>query len=150
MRLYIILLFLGTTILTSCQQSGAAGDGKKEGTLTGAGNNAAKGPLTTIAWKEKTINYGKIKEGEKLNVEFKFTNTGKQPLVISRVEPSCGCTVAEIPKEPIQPGKEGSIHGSFDSNGRSRTQHKTLLVYSNAEGVQPSELSFEVEVEPKN
>lgn len=148
MRLYLIFLLLGGAVM-SCQQPGTA-EAIKTGGPVSAGATAASGPLTTIEWKEKVINYGKIKEGEKLDVEFKFTNTGTHPLVISRVEPSCGCTVAEIPKEPIQPGKEGRIHGSFDSNGRMSTQHKTLLVYANAAGVQPSELSFEVEVEPKN
>ncbi|MEO6914533.1 MAG: DUF1573 domain-containing protein, partial [Chitinophagaceae bacterium] len=71
--------------------------------------------LTSVEWKEKTIDYGKIPEGQKLDLVYHFTNTGEKPLVIEKVEPGCGCTLAETPKEPIAPGKEGVIKGSFDS-----------------------------------
>ena len=146
MRFYS-LLFLSFAVLAACQQPDSAAKSPFAGDTSAKPVNAK---LTTIEWKEKAINYGKIKEGEKLDLEFHFKNTGDAPLTISRVEPSCGCTVAEFPKEPIAPGKEGTIKGSFNSEGKTSTQHKTLMVYANSASAQPAELSFDVEVEPKN
>ena len=141
--------FLFVVILASCQQTtktDANGQGPYARNASGQTDTAH---MTSIEWKEKSVDYGKIEEGQKLDIEFHFTNTGNFPLTISRVEPSCGCTVAEIPKEPIGPGKDGTIKGTFNSNGRVHANHKTLLVYANAKGIQPSELSFDVEVKPK-
>lgn len=96
--------------------------------------------FTTIEWKETSINFGKINEGQKLEVVFHFKNTGNKPLVITKVVPGCGCTVAEKPTEPIPPGKEGIIKGAFDSNGRVGTQHKTIEVGTNTMGNQNHQL----------
>ena len=150
MRYSLVCICLLAVIFTGCQLSGSteANSGKSPyaGTATGSTGTAK---LTSIQWKEKSIDYGKINEGQKIDIAFRFTNTGNLPLVIDRVEPSCGCTVADIPKEPVAPGKEGVIKGSFNSEGKTHTQHKTLLVYANAKDSQPAELSFVVEVEPK-
>jgi hypothetical protein len=70
-------------------------------------------------------------------------------LIIEKVQPSCGCTVAEQPEEPIGPGKEGVIKASFNSEGRIGPNHKTLYVFANTKGNRSHELHFEVEVEKK-
>ena len=106
--------------------------------------------FTTVEWIEQSKEYGKITEGQKLEVSFRFKNTGDKPLVIKDVRPSCGCTVADPPKEPIAPGAEGEIKGSFDSNGKSGEQHKTLFVTANTKGSQSSELTFSVTVQKKS
>lgn len=120
------------------------------------GGMVQNGPLTmdssmftTVEWKDQNKNFGKITEGQKLEVSFAFKNTGDKPLVISRVQPSCGCTVADPPKEPIAPGAEGLIKASFNSEGKFGLQHKTLYVTANTKGSQEHELIFEVEVEKK-
>ena len=82
--------------------------------------------FTTMQWIDSARDYGKVAEGQKLEVLFRFKNTGSKPLVIESVHPGCGCTVADPPKEPIAPGAEGEIKGSFDSNGKSGQQHKTI------------------------
>ena len=105
--------------------------------------------FTSIQWMEMSKDYGKITEGQKLEVSFRFKNTGDKPLVISAVRPSCGCTVADPPKDPIAPGAEGEIKGAFDSNGKSGEQHKTLFVTANTKGGQSHELSFMVVVQKK-
>jgi hypothetical protein len=102
--------------------------------------------FTTIEWQQQSIDFGKITEGKKLDVLYRFKNTGSKPLVISKVEPGCGCTVAETPTQPIAPGKEGVIKGSFDSNNRVGTQHKSIFVTANTKGSQLHELVFTVEV----
>lgn len=105
--------------------------------------------FTTIQWIDSVKDYGKIKEGQKLEVAYKFKNTGNKPLIIESVHPSCGCTVADPPKEPVAPGAEGEIKASFDSNGKSGQQHKTIFVMANTKGIQNHELAFTVEVEKK-
>ena len=106
--------------------------------------------FTTLQWLDSANkNFGKIAEGQKLEVAFHFKNTGDHPLIIEKVQPSCGCTVAEQPTEPVAPGKEGVIKASFNSEGRVGPNHKTLFVYANTKGTTSHELKFEVEVEKK-
>jgi hypothetical protein len=110
---------------------------------------AVPGAITTITWLDSAKNMGKITEGEKVEIAFRFVNSGDKPLVIQSVGVSCGCTVAEKPGELFAPGKEGVIKAIFDSKGRLGANHKTVTVYANTE--QPMHpLSFEVEVLPAN
>lgn len=108
----------------------------------------ATGQFTSIEWTEPAKNLGKINEGQELQIAYKFKNTGSQPLVIQSVEPGCGCTVAEYPKQPIAPGAEGVITGAFDSRGRTGLQYKEILVRANTENQQMHKLSFSVDVTP--
>jgi hypothetical protein len=102
--------------------------------------------FTTIAWIDSTKDYGKITEGQKLDVSFRFKNTGDKPLIIRSVRPSCGCTAAEPPKEPIAPGAEGAIQASFNSQGREGINRKDLYVEANTKGTQNHVVHFDVEV----
>jgi len=81
----------------------------------------------------ETLNhdFGTITEGDPAIYEFKFTNTGKAPLVITKATGSCGCTVPEYPREPIAAGGEGVIKVSFDSNNRTGRQEKTVTLVAN-------------------
>jgi len=90
-------------------------------------------PLTTAEWPETDFDFGTIKQGEIARHVFKVKNTGTQPLKISRVKPSCGCTTPNWTKEPIPPGGEGEIEVAFDSGGKSGIQRKTVTVFLNTE-----------------
>lgn len=104
--------------------------------------------LTTIEWLDSSKSLGTIQEGQVLKVNFRFKNAGKNPLVLERVQPACGCTVADYPKTPITPGNTGEITASFDSKGREGQQNKTITVYANtAENFHT--LFFDVMVEKK-
>ena len=103
--------------------------------------------FTSIQWIDSAKKLGKIVEGQNVQVNFKFKNTGDKPLIIQSVSPSCGCTVADYPKNAIAPGEEAEISGSFDSKGREGFQRKTISVFANTKGGQRHELSFEVEVQ---
>ena len=63
--------------------------------------------------------------------EFKFTNTGKEPLIISKCKGSCGCTVPECPKEPILPGESSTIKVNYDEK-RVGSFNKSITITSNA------------------
>ena len=84
-----------------------------------------------IEFQEDVIDYGKIEQKSDGKRVFTFTNTGKSPLIISRIQSSCGCTVPKKPTEPIMPGKTGEIEVKYDTN-RLNGFSKTLTVYSNA------------------
>lgn len=88
--------------------------------------------LPEITFKDTLFDYGRVIEGKQVEASYRFTNTGKKPLILTRVEPSCGCTVAkDWPKDPISPGESGQINISFDSNGRTGSQKKIISVIAN-------------------
>lgn len=62
--------------------------------------------------------------------EFKFKNTGTDPLIITKVQSSCGCTTPEYSKEPVKPGKEGIIKVEYDTK-RVGPFKKSVKVYAN-------------------
>lgn len=105
---------------------------------------------TNLTWLDSTTrDFGTISEGQKLEVAYRFLNSGNKPLIIARVQPSCGCTVAEKPDEPILPGKEGVIKATFNSEGRIGINHKKIYVIANTRGVQSNEVEFSVQVQKK-
>jgi hypothetical protein len=80
----------------------------------------------------KTVHdYGTIFQGGDGTCEFKFTNTGKEPLILSRPQSSCGCTVPTWPQEPILPGKSDVIKVTYNTNSIGPI-NKTVTVTSNA------------------
>ncbi|WP_295985857.1 DUF1573 domain-containing protein [uncultured Algibacter sp.] len=85
-----------------------------------------------IEFKSETIDYGTIEKGSNGVRVFEFINTGDEPLIISKVSSSCGCTIPKKPKEPILPGKTGVIEVKYDTN-RVNPIRKTITVLSNAE-----------------
>ncbi len=77
-------------------------------------------------------NFGTIKEEmEAVTTQFEFTNTGKSPLIIKRVSASCGCTTPGYTREPILPGKKGTISAKYSTVGRPGKFSKTITVYTN-------------------
>jgi hypothetical protein len=142
---YISGIFLAMTLLAACQ-----GNDTKTATAAAPGNSSQErdtAQLTTVQWLDSTKDFGKIVEGQRLEVAFRFKNTGDKPLVIERVQPSCGCTIAEQPKEPIAPGAEGQVKASFDSKSRVGTNHKSLTVFANMKEARTHMLEFTVQVE---
>ncbi len=92
-------------------------------------------PLSLFAQKgalhfdSEVCNFGTIKEGEgRVSCVFKFTNTGKIPIIIHSVKTSCGCTIPEWTKKPILPGKEGRIKVIYDPANRPGVFSKTITV----------------------
>src|SRR5665213_4217009 len=84
------------------------------------------GPVMTFEVME--YDFGTIKQGDKVERDFKFKNTGKEPLIINEAHGSCGCTVPEYPKEPIKPNGSGVIHVTFNSAGKMGAQDKTVTI----------------------
>jgi hypothetical protein len=84
-----------------------------------------------ITFETEMHDYGTIDYAGDGTYSFKFTNTGKDPLVISDAKGSCGCTVPKWPKEPILKGQVNYINVSYDTK-RPGPFTKTVTVTSNA------------------
>lgn len=84
-----------------------------------------------ISFEKTTHDYGTVIKGGDGTCEFKFKNTGIEPLILSNVSSSCGCTVPEWPREPILKGKSASIKVKYDTK-RLGPINKTVTVMSNA------------------
>lgn len=85
-----------------------------------------------IKFVEELHDFGTVIEGPQVTHDFKFKNEGKEPLILSNVRASCGCTVPTWPKEPILPGKESVISATYNTQGRPGNFTKTITVESNA------------------
>lgn len=142
--IFTLSLIAGLSALTFAQDGHSADDGHNHAATQPA---AAPTSLAEIKMDKMTHDYGTIKQGGDGVCEFKFTNTGKEPLVITNCQGSCGCTVPECPPAPILPGKSGVIKVKYDTN-RPGGIYKTVTVNSNAKsGAQT--LTIKGTVEPK-
>lgn len=104
--------------------------------------------FTTIEWLDSTVkDLGNIKEGQVVEVSYRFKNSGDKPLIIAGVTASCGCTVPEKPEKPIAPGQEDVIKAKFDSKGRPKGENrKDVFVTANTKPESSIQLSFKVVV----
>lgn len=95
---------------------------------------AQSGAKIEFEAENNTIDYGVVTKGEDDGVRtFVFKNTGDEPLVITKVNSSCGCTVPKKPEEPIMPGENGEIQVKY--NMRPGKINKAITVESNAVNV---------------
>lgn len=87
--------------------------------------------LPIFSFEEEEWNFGAIRDGDVVDHDFTFTNTGKAPLIISSAQGSCGCTVPKYSNEPIAPGSDGIISVQFNSKGKVGSQEKTVTLSAN-------------------
>lgn len=177
-KIALLAIIAGTLIFqTIAQQSGGSGDvaataasamPAKPGTDASARLNAPPkntfdpavppsptnmppitGPKTSIQFPVMAHDFGKVKQNSENNYVFKFTNTGKEPLLISDAKGSCGCTVPEYPKEPIAPGATSEIKVVYKPGGQQGNQSKTVTVTANTDPPQTLlSISADVQVDP--
>jgi hypothetical protein len=94
------------------------------------------------------FDFGNISQGDIVSHVFKFRNSGKTDLVILDAHASCGCTVPEWTKTPIQPGNSGQVKISFNSEGKMGKQEKTVTLSTNTEE-QSEVIHFKAYINPK-
>ena len=82
-------------------------------------------------FKETTYDFGKVKQGDVVSHEFVFKNAGGAPLLVEKVETTCGCTAALVSEKKIAPGKEGKIKTTFDTRGYSGRLSRYVYLISN-------------------
>lgn len=94
---------------------------------TGVNKNAPKAEFS-----KEIHDFGKVEESAgTVTTEFTFKNTGNAPLIIQRVQASCGCTTPEYTNEPILPGKTGTIKVTYSTVGRVGVFNKDVTVFTN-------------------
>lgn len=131
MTRFVLISLVSTIFLFSCdvrRKDKVADDGLQR-------TEQALKDSTTVELIDKVYNFGTISEGEKVEYNFRFKNTGKKPLIITNASASCGCTVPEKPEKPVMPGETSFIKVVFNSKGKSGHQDKAIIVSSN---VKPS------------
>ncbi len=114
-----------TALAAACVAMGLAPRG-----LVGAAHSAE----ARITVKERTVDLGRLKEGNKGTAKFLLENHGDAVLHIERVFATCGCTVPKklSPEDArVQPGESLEIEAVFDTKGRRGRQRKTVTVLSN-------------------
>lgn len=90
--------------------------------------------LPHIAFEETEHDFGSFSEEmNNVSCEFKFTNTGDAPLIITQASATCGCTRPQYPQKPIGPGESGTVSVTYNAKGRPGAFHKNIYVYSNSE-----------------
>ena len=108
-------------------------------------SNKKHGPVLT--WASSTHDFGDITQGDKVEHTFEFTNTGTEPLVITNVEVTCGCTVPKgWTRDPILPGNKSEIVIAFNSSGKYGRQNKVVTVISNASNTDAAQITFSANV----
>ncbi len=93
---------------------------------------------------EDTHDFGIVKEGDMATFEYVFTNVGSEPLIINNCTAQCGCTVPTWSRNPILPGSKGTISVTFNSQGKTGPQQKTVYIESNAPTGDPMKQKFEI------
>ena len=111
-------------------------------------------PATTLksedmAFRDVNHDFGTVPEGPDAVTEFTFVNNGKDPIVIQKAQPSCGCTVPSFSKEPVPPGATGTINVAYHTSGKPTAFTKTITVVSNA-GTKVLTIKGTVEKAPTN
>ena len=119
-----------TLILIAFIFSGINSFAQEKKVLNNIGNDNDN--QASFKFEKDEIDFGTIEQGESTTHEFKFTNTGSEPLIISKAEGSCGCTVPIFPKEPIMKNQSATIKVTFNSTGKFGIQDKTVTITSNA------------------
>ncbi|MBQ3949002.1 MAG: DUF1573 domain-containing protein [Bacteroidales bacterium] len=127
-KLFLLSLFVGLSLTALNAQEVKQDNNTKD--KSAVVEKPLNGPQ--IEFAEQVHDYGKVKKGGDGNCEFVFTNTGNEPLILSNVKASCGCTVPTWTKEPIMPGKTGTIKVRYNTNTSPQSFTKTITVSSNS------------------
>lgn len=144
-----ILILTGIFALTflSCKED-ATKKVNEENVEIAAERDAKAGDFPVMTFTETEHNFGTINEGDVVEHTFKFTNSGKSPLVIVSAKGSCGCTVPSYSKDPIAPGATGEMLVKFNSSGKPNKQNKTVTITANTEAGKET-IKITADVTPK-
>ncbi len=110
----------------------------KKGAAQPAAATTAAAPAAASATQDASVmkfdaeihDFGTLKQNVPAEHTFKFTNTGKEPIILQRVQPSCGCTSPTWSKDPILPGKTGEIKAAYNA-AAAGAFNKSITVFSN-------------------
>lgn len=140
MKKLVLIGFIGFSLLTGFVAQAQIN-------LSAGSENEMFTNAPDFKWETTNHDFGKIVQGTPVSVTFKFTNTGKAPLVISQAKGSCECTKAEFSPAPVPPGKTGWIKAIYDAS-KPGTFNRNVTITANIDGG-PVNLQIKGEVFPK-
>lgn len=82
-------------------------------------------------FNEEKHDFGKIPQGKPVTTVFTYTNVGQEPLIVTQVQPTCGCTIADFTKTPVKKGESGTIKITYNA-AVIAPFNKSITVVSNA------------------
>jgi hypothetical protein len=112
----------------------------------GQAQPAAPVQAPRITFETLNHDFGKIPGDAKVSYRFKVTNTGKAPLNITRVNPSCGCTSTVLGKWTLAPGESSEVEATFNPAGYRGAAHKSIQVVSDDPISPVTTLTFQADV----
>lgn len=124
-KLFIILL--SCLCISSCKQP-----------------SAQKALNAALKFEQQSHNFGVLDYEMPGSIAFNYKNTGATPLIITRVEASCGCTVPVWDKKPLKPGKSGSITVTYDSKYPGVFRKNIVVFYNGSNSPDTLVVSGEV------
>ncbi len=141
---HLVLALVCSLLYVSCQPNSTETDAFQSTPVNGKISNAdlIRNPIQADGLRD-TLNvakmsfdttdyyFGSVTEGSLIEKTFRFTNTGLVPLLISDARSTCGCTVADWPKQPIPAGEEAHIKARFDTTNKTGKQAKTISITAN-------------------
>ena len=128
----ILTIFVASILFISCSDATSKiKNFETEDTKLNDSDIFSQNELPIFSFEEEEWNFGPISDGDVVDNDFIFTNTGKAPLIISSAQGSCGCTVPKYSNEPIAPGSTGVISVQFNSKGKVGSQEKTVTLSAN-------------------
>tara|TARA_R110002051_G_scaffold100879_4_gene171371 strand:+ start:10407 stop:10883 length:477 start_codon:yes stop_codon:yes gene_type:complete len=104
--------------------------------------------IPVMSFDKTEHDFGTIEANQAQETLFKFTNTGNAPLVITSATSTCGCTVPEVPKEPISPGESGELLVKFNGAGANAVSKIVTVTANTAKGTE--QLMIKAFVTPAN
>lgn len=104
----------------------------------------AKTAADVAKFATETIDLGKVKQGIPATAVFTVTNIGKEPLIIEQANPTCGCTISNYTKEPIAPGKTGTINATYNAAGVSHFDKHLTVKFAGVDEVKSITISGDV------
>ena len=128
--IYLVVLF--SFSLVACNENAAKRVKDENLSVAKERDSKTVAGLPKMSFKSRDFDFGTIDEGDKIDAVFEYTNTGESDLIISNAKTSCGCTVADYPKNvPIKPGEKGEIKAIYDSKGKRNNQNRSITLFTN-------------------
>lgn len=152
-KVMLMVAAVAMIAFTSCKDEGKVAEkmtNKAETELaqTTQDGDSATDQFPELEFDQNRHDFGTVTEGDVVEHEFTFTNTGNAPLKVMKANPSCGCTVPDWSKDPIAPGEKGSMVVKFDTRGKLGKQNKSVRLTTNTKKGNET-LTFSAVVEKK-
>ena len=140
-RLLPLLVLAALCVCVGCRHQGSDTDVDLIRNPQSAQGYDDKQSMPVIAFDSDMHDFGRLSAGESVSYSFHFRNAGTADLVITGTSATCGCTVADYPKNRIAPGADGYVTVTFKSAGKSGQQFQEVTVVTNA---QPSRAKLKI------